>query len=99
MSSHGGAVTEGSPYLESIFPVGMSLQTQGWAATHRAGRTDSALSQLARGSQPPAEKGRALCQGSCSKRRTPWTASKVSAGRAEPADAKPWPGPPKVSVD
>jgi hypothetical protein len=36
MSFHGGAVAVGSPYLGSIFPVGMSLQTQTWAATHRA---------------------------------------------------------------
>jgi hypothetical protein len=35
MSSHGGAVAEGSPYLGSILPVGMLLSTRARAETHR----------------------------------------------------------------
>src|ERR671917_589884 len=36
MSSHGGAVAEGSPYLGSIFPVVMLPSTRPGSATHRA---------------------------------------------------------------
>ena len=35
MSSHGGAVAEGSPYLGSIFPVVMLQSTRPGPATHR----------------------------------------------------------------
>ena len=35
MSSHGGAVAEGSPYLGSIFPVVMLPSTRPESATHR----------------------------------------------------------------
>src|SRR5688500_3115382 len=35
MSSHGGAVADGSPYLGSIFPVVMFQSTRPGPATHR----------------------------------------------------------------